>query len=172
MFCTLQGPATELLEVDVQSAPGLYQETSPAVWQRCHDFTGGEASCLRCAPAIAPTMDSCCFQMALDLSGDALLPLAFACTVLHCTGLDQMTLFTSCDVLWIHGPTRPYSCSILSRVVPSNQSTFCRTQKVLFPANTVMNLLQDLVLREPRLGKLTTNQQPVAPCPSGTLPCP
>lgn len=47
--CKVQGPATELLEVDVQSPPGLYQETSPAVWQRCHDFTGGEASCLRYA---------------------------------------------------------------------------------------------------------------------------
>ena len=37
-----------------------------------------------------------------------------------------------------------------------------RTQKVLFPAHTVMNLLQDLVLREPRLAaKVTANHQPV-----------
>ncbi|KAL3141191.1 hypothetical protein ABBQ38_003532 [Trebouxia sp. C0009 RCD-2024] len=89
---TPMGPATELLEVDVQSPPALFQETSPAIWQRCHDFTGGEASCLR-------------------------------------------------------------------------------TQKVLFPANTVMNLLQDLVTREPRLAaKLTTHHQPVAPtsCTAGS----
>ncbi|KAL0047077.1 hypothetical protein WJX82_005763 [Trebouxia sp. C0006] len=78
---TPMGPATELLEVDVQQAPALYQETSPSVWQQCHDFTGGEASCLR-------------------------------------------------------------------------------THKVLFPSNTVMNLLQDLVLREPRLAALTTNYLP------------
>lgn len=87
---TPMGPATELLEVDVQSAPALYQETSPAVWQRCHDFTGGEASCLR-------------------------------------------------------------------------------TQKVLFPANTVMNLLQDLVLREPRLAKLTTNHHSMAVAPGSAI---
>ncbi|DBB01115.1 TPA: hypothetical protein ACH3X1_001006 [Trebouxia sp. C0004] len=74
---TPMGPATELLEVDVQQAPALYQETSPSVWQQCHDFTGGEASCLR-------------------------------------------------------------------------------AHKVLFPSNTVMNLLQDLVLCEPRLAALTT----------------
>ncbi len=49
----LQGPATELLEVDVQQAPDLYQETSPSVWQPCHDFTGGEASCLRYANTIS-----------------------------------------------------------------------------------------------------------------------
>lgn len=36
----------------------------------------------------------------------------------------------------------------------------CRTHKVLFPSNTVMNLLQDLVLREPRLAALTTNYLP------------
>ena len=43
----LQGPATELLEVSVKQAPALYQCTGGDVWQRCHDFTGGEASFLR-----------------------------------------------------------------------------------------------------------------------------
>ena len=44
---------------------------------------------------------------------------------------------------------------------------------MLFPANTVMNLLQDLVTREPRLAaKLSTNHHPVAPtsCTAGELP--
>ena len=44
----LQGPATDLLEVEVQQAPALLQEASPAVWLKCHDFTGGEAPRLRC----------------------------------------------------------------------------------------------------------------------------
>lgn len=55
----------------------------------------------------------------------------------------------------------------------SDDAGSCRTQKVLFPANTVMNLLQDLVTREPRLAaKLTTHHQPVAPtsCTAGELP--
>lgn len=88
---TPMGPATELLEVDVQQAPALYQETSPSLWQQCHDFTGGEASCLR-------------------------------------------------------------------------------THKVLFPSNTVMNLLQDLILHEPRLAALTTNYlSATAAAPASTI---
>lgn len=86
---TPMGPVTELLEVDVQQAPALYQETSPAVWQRCHDFTGGENSRLR-------------------------------------------------------------------------------THRLLFPSNTVMNLLQDLVLREPRLAELTSNHRLAASSAPGT----
>jgi len=34
---------------------------------------------------------------------------------------------------------------------------------MVFPCNTVMNLLQDLVLREPRLAELTPNHHPAAP---------
>ncbi len=43
----------------------------------------------------------------------------------------------------------------------------CRTHKVLFPSNTVMNLLQDLVLREPRLAALTTNYLPATTAAPG-----
>lgn len=49
----------------------------------------------------------------------------------------------------------------------------CRTHKVLFPSNTVMSLLQDLVLREPRLAALTTNYLPATTAAPGqsSFPC-
>lgn len=142
LCCLLQGPATELLEVDVQSPPALFQETSPAIWQRCHDFTGGEASCLRYVPSYNSV--ACWIPR---------LVYVFTCTLVR--------MHHTCVEPDIH----------MQQL--SDDALPCRTQKVLFPANTVMNLLQDLVTREPRLAaKLTTNNHPLAPtsCTAGEVP--
>ena len=64
----LHGPATELLELDVQQAPALLQETSPAVWHKCHDFTGGEASRLRFAVCLPLYVARLSFSSALGLT--------------------------------------------------------------------------------------------------------
>lgn len=143
------------MEVDVQQAPVLYQETSPSVWQQCHDFTGGEASCLRCAN----TMSSLCLCSLQPIPCTGAAAAVILRKVLHWCAL-HVCLFGR-QLLQAQssaqGPVLQYTDCLM----------ICRTHKVLFPSNTVMNLLQDLVLREPRLAALTTNCLPATTAAPG-----